>query len=86
LLHDVQQRVGATTAFHHALPRRGKAAKHRLIDRLHFVAQLRERSTAQHPQHAGVGPLAPCAARPEFPLEQTSVGSEPDERRFRCLR
>ena len=66
----------------HALPRGCEAPEHRVLDRLDFVAQPREGAAAQHPQHAGVGPLAARAAGPELAFDQTTLGGEPHQQRL----
>src|SRR5262249_55027288 len=63
-----------------ALPRRAESAEHLLIDRLDFVTQLRERPPSQHPEHAGIGPLAPGASRPELALDKASLAAQTQQR------
>ena len=68
--------------FHDPLPRRRKSAEHLLIDRFDLVPELRERSAAQHAEHAGIGPLAPRAARAELAFDQPSLDRQAREHGF----
>ena len=88
LFDDIEQRVRALAvpgdaAPGDALPGGDEPAEGCVVDRFHFVPQLRERPSSQHPQHAGVGPLAVCAARAKLAFEQPPFRREAHQQVFR---
>ena len=82
LLDRVEQRIGTVPALRDSLPGRRKPSEHGLIDRLHFVPQLRERAPPDQTEDARVGPFAAAPSGPELAFDQPSLRREADQHRF----
>src|SRR5687767_11937874 len=67
------------TASHDALPVREEPRQHRLIDRLRFLAQFRERAAADRAEDFVVAPLALRSARTELAFDEAATLDEPFE-------